>query len=843
MSSFNNSSGDRLSGKSGQAAQARFETGRVYSGTIIKASHGDNLYEVSLDSVSGLTVQCRWTAGMFAPLVGIRTMYYPPVQSRVLILASAASPHFIVSSIPSEQFNGAIAGAKNMTGLDMSKLDPFIPRLDGRGLEIDKPIDLLEGEFDISNNLGVALQLLTTCAALKGSERAKIEAFVLNDMVRIVSDTFKHFSCFGDMQIYNDGRLNARWDGTSYDFEAWGLLTPEEAKAQVDNFKVKYEKDFNATGRWRFSHYLGFLGDFIHMFITDPAATLSSIADNAIRPGKSRFHANMDGSILIQSVADIALERVIRVVTPVENKRPDDPGGNTVADFKNLDKSFLKLWNFGIDARNAHYTSYQLRQYARWLSCYHSFARFHQLDKDWSFPLETDEAAAHSWTNKESDVEAANPESLIRQDVYATIRIMRDGAILIMDSFSSAISMVRGNIQISSARHIELDAAGDIRINAGQNIYIKARRNIEIAAIVGGLTLKARAWWKALCEWGSVWIKSDAEDPTKPDYTPKAPVNPDQDPAPEVRQAAVCIEASQGQALIQSERRSVISVLGNPDDNDDLNDTSASVVVQSARQDVRNIAGRNAILRAKGTGAVESRIVLDAEQAQAVVIKCSKLLAKAFLVDFNNKFTLRYGTLNIDEVRVNRGHFKTVVSGPRNLGKDYATTPPLRPHGNHLTQFDDETTPVQIGLNDSDAEALNTYKSNSVNDIPISDDPDWAFFNDTKTYDNSGFVVEPTQDEVFQPMAQQRLYQTGDDYLIKQDDYDNWVLESEDILKAAPRTDSSSLPYPGRAAKEKVYEEGASLQLPLDEPYSEQSADKAKPLVDKPVEKKFLKNK
>ena len=50
---------------------------------------------------------------------------------------------------------------------------------------------------------------------------------------------------------------------------------------------------------------------------------------------------------------------------------------------------------------------------------------------------------------------------------------MRDGSILVMDGFNSAISMVRGNIQMSSVRHIELDAAGDIKITAGQNIYIR----------------------------------------------------------------------------------------------------------------------------------------------------------------------------------------------------------------------------------------------------------------------------------------------------------------------------------------------------------------------------------
>lgn len=838
MDHITGTASDAVSAKIGQPAQSRAETGRIYPGTIINASHGDNIYVVALDGFTNLTLECRWSAGLFAPLVGMRTMYYPPVQSRVLILVTSSSPHYIVSSTPSEQYIGSEARTKTMTGIPTYELDPYKVRQKGRGLQINKPNDLLEGEFDISNNFGVSLQLLTTLASMKGSERAKVEAFLLNDMVRIVSDTFKQFSCFGDYQIYNDGRLNARWDGTSYSFEAWGLATPEEAKAKIDNKKVDYQKSFNETGRWRFSQYVGFLGDFIHMFITEPNSTLAGIAEEALRPGKSRIHANSDGSILIQSVADIAIERVIRVINPVEKKRYDDPGGNVVEDFKSLNNDFLKLWNYGTDLRNAHYTSYQLRQYARWLSCFHSYARFHQLDKDWSIPLETNEDTQQSWTNQEQDVEAANAASPTYQDVYATIRIMRDGAIVVLDSFGSAISMVRGNVQISSARHLELDAAGDIKITAGQNLYIKARRNIELVSIVGGLTLKARTWWKGLCEWGSIWIKSDAEDPSKPGYSPKTPVDAQQDPAPEVRASAVCLEASQGQILVQSDRMTTISALGTPDDAGDIADTTASVVIQSQRQDVRTLAGRNNIIKATGLGSSSSRIILDAEQAQAVIMKCSKFLVKAFLVDINKKFTLKYSTLHLDEVRSNRAHFSTVVTGPKMQGVDIALAPPYAPHGNHMLNFVDTNTPIETG---GDTTYLDDYNSGDVKEVPMPDDPDWAFVDETKVYDDSGYVNEPMQDEVFQPMAQQRLDETETDNLINKADYNTWLFDSGNKLQAAPRTNPTSVPFPGVEAKEKIHSAGTPLHVKLPAPYSEQSPDKAEGLIDRNVQRKYLK--
>ena len=44
--------------------------------------------------------------------------------------------------------------------------------------------------------------------------------------------------------------------------------------------------------------------------------TASSIAQDAFRPGKSRIQQMSDGSILMQSVAEIAFERVCRVQIP-----------------------------------------------------------------------------------------------------------------------------------------------------------------------------------------------------------------------------------------------------------------------------------------------------------------------------------------------------------------------------------------------------------------------------------------------------------------------------------------------------------------------------------------------
>jgi hypothetical protein len=834
---------DLISAGSGQPGLTRVEAGRVYTGIIKETHHGDGLYTVEIDGV-GVNLVCTWAAGIFSPILGIRTKYYPTLDTKVAILATGLNSGWIITTAPSEKYDIAAGGALTMAGvqLDDEKLEPFEQELDGMGLSVTNPNDLLEGEFAISNNFGVAIQFLTTLIKMQASERAKIEASLMDDMVRIVSETFKHYSSFGDFQIYNDGRLNVRFDGSSYEFESFGKENNTDPLVNVNNKQVEFQKTYNETGRWRFSEYIGFLGDFIHTFVTEPNETLAAIAAEAIRPGKARMQMHSDGTILMQSVADIAIERVCRVVSPTEIKRQDDPEGNKKNEFDKLNKEYLKIWSYGRDMSKAHYASYQLRQYARWLSCFHSFARFHQLNKDWSIPKETD--FEHSWHNQEKDVEQANAGQDKLYDVYATFRIMRDGSILIMDGFNSAISMVRGNIQMSAVRHIEIDAAGDIRINAGQNLYIKARRNIEISAIAGGLTLKARAWWKALCEWGTVWIKSDAVDPAT--ESPPTPEDQTQDPKPEVHGAAIFLDAAKGQTLIQSERRATVSVIGNPTDNASLADTTASVVLQSKNQDVRSLAYRYAILKSKGSD--KSKIILDCA-GDIIATAGSFLLQLKSIFDINKKFTFRGGnTLNVAEIRCLSAHAQLSISGPPNNGVDLANDKlSLKGHGHHLQRFDAASTPIEFA-DGGEVQQLTDYKSEAVTDVnphaaasDPANGPDWAYTAESKTFNNQGYAEQPKEDEKFQPMAQQRLAEAGTDNLIDKSSYEAWEWETDNKLKAGTRTDTSSLPFPGTAAQEKKFTSGQPLHQPLSEEYSAQSPDKAQDPLNQPITRKFIK--
>ena len=640
----------------GETYTGPLRMGKSYEGTLVS---GDNKSLVYTVRIGERTVEgCHWVAGISAGLLGIKTHMIPTRGSRVMIVYG--NPSYIVQGLPSGPRDDISGSQREMTQTTAQegrkKLDePDHADYGGANTHSTPPLDLFEGELDLENQLGVALRLLHSMASLNAGERAKIEAFVVNDMVRIVSDCYKNISAFGDMQIYNDGRLNVRFDGTSYEHEAWSLFGDGEAKAEVDQFQVAGEEDLVKTGRWRFSQFIGWLGEFMHQFVTEPAATASSLEEGAYRPGKSRFQQMSDGSILLQSVADISIERVCRVQVPIELKRWDDPEGVTTKAYKSLQKSFLEIWKF--QDETMHHTAYQLREYSRWLSCFHSYARFHQLAAkagEWQVPAET--LTAHVWTNQEADVEQANSGlGVLLWDTYACVRIMRDGSIVLWDGYGNGITMGKSGLQLSAVEHLELDAAGDVRITAGQDIILKARRNIEISAIVGGLILKSCTWLKALCEKGVLWLKSDADDPEVEDTL----LNPRGEtgvnfPALEKLEYAVLIESSKGRLGIRSERTMNLSAEGDPDEPGDHEDITGSIVLQSRLQDVRIYGQRNALLKSQGS----YQGVTALESSKAVLVDAPKFLVSSYIFD------VRYNIDDTDGAMTFKGGWNCAIRIP-----------------------------------------------------------------------------------------------------------------------------------------------------------------------------------
>ena len=369
----------------------------LHRGIVKSYSPPDNTIKVTIKG-DGTLIPCVWAASIISGMLGFKTSYIPPVKTEVIVWwPPKGNIGFIVGTFPAitvdpGQQDRAMSGDESLnfgaSQVFQQNINPQSAMFAGH----KPPVDLAEGEIHIDNWLGVGLSLLRNMASLQAGDLARIECFVMDDLVRIISDTFKHHSAFGDYTISNDGgKLNVVWHGTSFDHEAWGNKDMTAPRAQMDN---SLDVNQNLTdpsnldsGRWRFSQYIGWLGGFVHTFFTDPVDAVGKIAEGQFRSGKAHFHINDDGSILAQTVADIVLEKVVRIPVPVQIQREDSPVGN-LSDQPTLpNQDFLKTWKPS-DSANLFEMAFQLREYARWLNNSYALARFHMLPLDWQVPSE-----------------------------------------------------------------------------------------------------------------------------------------------------------------------------------------------------------------------------------------------------------------------------------------------------------------------------------------------------------------------------------------------------------------------------------------------------------------------
>lgn len=798
-----------------QSARAQLQYGSTYEGTVVSMGINAGVFGVKLDTPETV-LNCLYAPFILSAMLGLKCKCILPLGTRVEVvygtMPAITGCLTYSDGNPGTRDKHTVAMAQGLrAGLStFQQTNTALPNFNG----VDYPGDLLPGELDLTNIFQTGIQLLMNIAKVQAGDHAKVECHLLTDMVRIISKVFRHHSSFGDHEVFDDGRLNDVMHGTSNPWEAWGILNPTDQKLKNDNTGVDFSSvdAINATGRWRFSRYLGFLGNFIHIFVTDPTAVLGTIGSTVVRSGKFNAHVDMDGSLCVSSVADIVFERVVRIPVPIQCKRMEDPTGTVVTDFEKLDQRFLKLWNYPQNPLNLFETSYQLREYARYLTQFQAYSRFLQTQAkggDYKVPSEQD-TPAPDWTGANPDTSKANtalPYKFL--DTYSTMRVTRDGSIIHWDGYGSATVHSHGDVEVSATRNLRFQAAGDISMVAGQNIYLNARRNTEITSISGGLKIKARAFMQLLCEWGTLWIKSDAQDPSDPNFQAPTPDNQTEDPEVIYNDAAVLIESSKGRTTLDSSRTLLLSTRGQPDPNDQGNadGISASVVVQSEHQHVKLRSGESVFLQALngliGLKSVHSFIV----EATGAWFNMQGDFRLGNALSLGISGVIKCNQLYSNVIASIGAIFGPKIPGPSPSGS--GAEGGVQDHFNHILKLPDDTSaynPVPDAPEDSvlnDTASLNQLKSQPETLFPEKGELTFKFdaFTD--------YVPDPF---IFmESHAQQYLRLDLPGVWTQQ--YD--VASAGAItLKSAPRVDNTTAPFPGVRAQQRQHTGGDNLRVP-----------------------------
>lgn len=569
----------------------RLVPGATYTAQV-QARQGDGTYSVTTEDPQQDVQGVRLAVPVLGGLYGLKIRCSLPQYTKVKI--AYGTPSFIYAVIPENNTDWLNAQTRSILW------GPAMDKEQGVTLDnfSDHAEDLLEGEVELNNMFGIALEFLTTLIRMKASDRAVVECHLINDMVRVISAQYRHISGLGEDLIFDHGRPTMERSWSMYRHEVLGIAKEKEPFAKMNGDEVDRE-DLDARrvlglGRKRLHEFIGFAGDFIHSFVSDPAKTIVSLgspSSAASGAGKSWLHRNSDGSVIIQSTADIRIERTCRIPVAFRYQHHEDPEITKGREYDALTKSFLELPKAltPADPLDIYQAAYHIRSYSRWLGRYHAFARMLQLDQEYHVPSEAG-SPAPDWRNREADREDANGRATYQDDVtgdkvlyydaYACFAIHRDGSIVVYDGYGGAVTMSNGNIQISATRHIDLEAAGDIRMVAGGSILMKARRNIELNAVLGGIVMAGYSWLKMICLQGTLWLRSNAvtdkEEPMPeaaetgmplPEVAGKvhiAPGNPDN-----AHGAAILIEAAEGHAIYRSQMGAVLAVDGSPSDTND----------------------------------------------------------------------------------------------------------------------------------------------------------------------------------------------------------------------------------------------------------------------------------
>jgi hypothetical protein len=473
----------------------------LFIGTVTISDPKRRVLDVTLDQ-TGMPVVCQYVSDVCGAQIFPRMAFLPAVGTRVLCF-NADNRWFAMGNLPAAEgvkdVSGVVAtvGGASVRTSETKMQKDYTNNLDAEAAAGDSPppADALSGELMLQDAMGCGIRLLFGLAQLTGGGRALVEASVLNDMVRIVSDVFSNMSAFGEHTIYRDGnRLNVRWEGTSYDHESWGLYESTEAKTKLDaaenanKYCVSTKEEDVQKARTRFEAFLGHLGDFVNLIVHDPITAADKFAS-----GRARVNLGNDGHILMQSVKSITMERCTRILVPKEAHAWNDPAGTKGPDWDALPGDPLKPWEFTGDLfENAFY----LRQQARWLSSYASYARFWQNSQgekaDWKMPSSDEQIPQPSPSCEEKDREQESPAKFI--ETYQVITLTEDGSIVILDGYGSVVHLGGGDVRISASRNMHLTAGGSIIMEAGQDVQVQARRNVEILAREGGANIVSKAY-------------------------------------------------------------------------------------------------------------------------------------------------------------------------------------------------------------------------------------------------------------------------------------------------------------------------------------------------------------
>jgi hypothetical protein len=490
----------------------------LFTGVVITSNSGSHAITVIRESYGGCKspdmgymMQGILVSSVMCSYLGFKESVLPQPGTRVLCVMDQGSSCFILGMLPPEAlddtpgwFGRTILGGKDALDDDANRKGhaEHTPRV----FEARRPSDVVDGEYVVSNEFGILTGLYQTLAVLKASEVSQVQCFLLDDLVRIISHNFSHYTCMGDYNVWHDGKkLMAEFGATHKGPEGYGSPCvnsdqgsgktfsedgPNDTKDSSDYYKI--EEDERRKAVERFKLFLGSVGDFLHLFVVRPDPNnkpkLNQQDPDKPDTGLCDIHIGTDGGLHIRSVKEIFIEKTQWIRVPYRKSAPEDPNGD---DGMSLEYEEKKKFNFKDDYKwksNPFAYALQIRDYVAYINEKCGYQNFKKHKKDFFVCDQIDKE------NKISEFGKIDKDTKLFLEKYqlrtAGIYIMPNGGITIRDAWNSAIVMEGGNIYLQATKDINLQPLRSLIGKVGQNLSLACQKEMDLSSTKGGFRLK-----------------------------------------------------------------------------------------------------------------------------------------------------------------------------------------------------------------------------------------------------------------------------------------------------------------------------------------------------------------
>jgi len=520
---------------------------KIFTAVVVTSNAGSSAVTVVKESYGSVTspdrgymLQGTPISSTLSAFLGFKESSLPQPGSRVLCVEDYGANCFIIGVIPAQSMEFDALASRGMLGAKNAMADEANRKGHSNHTtnlyDCRRPGDVVDGEHVISNEFGVLLGLYQQLANLKASELAQIQCFLLDDLVRIISHNFQHYTALGEYNIYHDGkRLMAEFGATHKIAESYGAPAVEKDEGAGDIFEeikshtVDDEEDFykvkpdeRVKAVERFKIFLGSLGDFVHMFLVRPDPETMRILDpekEITKPDTGLFdaHLGVDGGLHIRSVKEIFIEKTNWIRVPLRKAAPDDPKGDDASD---LGYDAKEKFEFNDDysyKKNPFAYALQLRDYVAYVNEKLNYQNFKKHEKDFYV---NDDIGKEKNLKKISKLDAETDLNLKQYALRtAGIYLMPNGGITIRDAWNSAIVMEGGNIYLQPAKDLVTQPLRNHITKAGGSISMACKRHIDLSSSDEGVRIKSEKAQYFYSDSGGIILESNSilDTPGSPD--------------------------------------------------------------------------------------------------------------------------------------------------------------------------------------------------------------------------------------------------------------------------------------------------------------------------------------